>query len=67
MVNSIEQSLNDLPEGCHLSVKLTFLILEIRKVFKNLEKSFSGDCNNLSADVIDTINELPGITKSCFK
>ncbi|CAH8676002.1 unnamed protein product [Schistosoma haematobium] len=54
MVNSIEQSLNDLPE-------------EIRKVFKNLEKSVSGDCNNLSADVIDTINELPGITKSCFK
>ncbi|CAH8671121.1 unnamed protein product [Schistosoma haematobium] len=54
MVNSIEQSLNDLPE-------------EIRKLFKNLEKSVSGDCNNLSADVIDTINELPGITKSCFK
>ncbi|CAH8658462.1 unnamed protein product [Schistosoma margrebowiei] len=53
-VNSIEQSLNDLPE-------------EIRKVFKNLEKSVSGDCNNLSADVIDTINELPGIAKSCFK
>ncbi|CAI2736155.1 unnamed protein product [Schistosoma spindalis] len=54
MVNSIEESLNDLPE-------------EIRKVFKNLEKSIPGDCNNLSADVIDTINELPGITKSCFK
>ncbi|CAH8680015.1 unnamed protein product [Schistosoma rodhaini] len=54
MVNSIEQSLNDLPEN-------------IRNVFKNIEKSISGDCNNLSADVIDTINELPGITKSCFK
>ncbi|XP_018655043.1 hypothetical protein Smp_157140.1 [Schistosoma mansoni] len=67
MVNSIEQSLNNLPESCHLSVKLTFLILDIRNVFKNIEKSISGDCNNLSADVIDTINELPGITKSCFK
>ncbi|KAK4474684.1 hypothetical protein MN116_001814 [Schistosoma mekongi] len=54
IMNSTEQSLNNLPE-------------EVKKIFRHFETPIPDDCNVLSTDFIDAINELPQVTEMCFK
>ncbi|CAH8875227.1 unnamed protein product [Trichobilharzia szidati] len=56
MVESVNQSLKDLPK-------------KVRKAFKLFEKfCIPNDCdNNIPEDLLDTLSELPELTKVCFE